>query len=431
MAVNVLHFNLGGARTKTSKWHNLTNYARRNKYDVACVCETHCNTDEIVKHIAPALKENVETVRDRVFASHNPDNIYKGGVAIIIFNPEIRGDIIEHDSDPNVAQTWAGLIQPAHSTIPLDAIRGRYITVKITTKKNNQFFVSEIYAPADGPAARDYFYKFLDTELSINDPAIVMGDFNNVEDPSLDVIRVGGNHVRDHEDMSNFFDFCANRELEDSYLAARENDDDPRVMTNMSDSNNNNVVTYKRLDRAYNSPALNDKIYIRNAHCRTTDYGRQIRPISITSTHNPIEIAVLIDEPEENIPYYHDIWRMNTYVATQKDVRDQLNDLKHKYWNKCKDRHRKTKLDMYVKFKTKCTKLLKGHQDKQHRDRQNEKEKLKKIMEYTQANSPQAIRDASTRFHQIEDLEREGARIRSRCERIEGEASNSKYHYFN
>ena len=344
MAINVLHFNLGGARTITSKWYNLACYAKDNKYDIVCVCETHCNADEIAKHMAPALKENADGVRDRVFASHNPDNINKGGVAIIIINPELRGDLTEHDSDPNAAQTWADLIQPAHAAIPRDAIRGRYITVKVTTKKNKQFFVTEIYAPADGPAARNYFYEFLDTHLLINDPSIIVGDFNNVEDPALDVIRVGGNQARDYEDLTSFFDFCANRQLEDSYLAVREDDDDPRVMTNMSDSNNNNTVTYKRLDRAYNSPALNDKVYIRNAECRTTDYARQIRPINITSTHNPIELAILIDEPDEDIPYFHDIWRMNLYVATQTAMKDQLNALKHKYWDKCKDRSRQHKL---------------------------------------------------------------------------------------
>ena len=92
---------------------------------------------------------------------------YFGWVAIIIINHELQGDLIEHDSDPNIARTWADIIQPVHATIPRDAIRGRYITVKVSNKHNKHFYLTELYAPADGPAARDYFYRFTDTELTL------------------------------------------------------------------------------------------------------------------------------------------------------------------------------------------------------------------------------------------------------------------------
>ena len=269
-----------------------------------------------------------------MFASHNPDNIAKGGVAIIVLNKHYKSQLV--DSDCDSVHSWADLIEIAHTNcIPRDAVKGRYITIKISLPNDKQLFISEIYAPSNSPTARQYFYKYLDTHLTAADPMIVVGDFNNVEDPDEDIIRtIQPTAQGQHEDLTTFFRFCGNRQLCDSYLSTRDDEFwEPRLMTNKS-AISEQSTTYSRIDRFYHSPELHDKVYIENFTCRTAE----AQPIDIISSHNPIDLNIHIETAEPDIECFHDIWRMNVYIATQKAVRDHLNKLKRDMWNQCKDK---------------------------------------------------------------------------------------------
>ena len=83
-----------------------------------------------------------------------------------------------------------------------------------------------------------------------------------------------------------------------------------------------------------------------------------MHPIAIVSTHNPIDVQVILESDEDDIPFFRDVWRMNTYLATQTEVRKELRLIKNATWDKCKDRDNKTKLKYYIRMKKKCASLI-------------------------------------------------------------------------
>ena len=196
------------------------------------------------------------------------------------------------------------------------------------------------------------------------------------------------------------------------------------MMTNKATDANGNI-TFKRIDRLYHTPPLHNKVFINIFTCRTTD----VHPIAIVSTHNPIDVQVILESDEDDIPFFRDVWRMNTYLATQTEVRKELRLIKNATWDKCKDRDNKTKLKYYIRMKKKCASLLRNHQDKESKKLKKEKEELKDQMEYAAKNSNDTITTATARFHEIEEHESKGAFIRSRCKEIESGSKNTKLHF--
>ena len=184
-------------------------------------------------------------------------------------------------------------------------------------------------------------------------------------------------------------------------------------------------TTYKRIDRIYHSPHLHNKVFINNYTCRTTG----MHPIDITSTHNPIDITILLEENDDKIPFYHDIWRMNTYVAAQIEVKTELNKIKREMWAKCKNKNPKAIEKQYLAMRKKCTAVLKGAQDNEKKTITKEKEKLKNDAGYVIANDTGKINRAAHRLKEIEQHEDRGAFIRSRCQDVEFGTKNSKYHH--
>ena len=297
----------------------------------------------------------------------------------------------------------------------------------MTLPNNKHIYISEVYAPSNSPKARHYFFEYLDRNLAAEDPTIVVGDFNNVEDPDEDIVRTNQiDPIRQiNEDLSTFFAFCATRQLTDSYLSVIDDEIwEPRLMTNKSQLANG-ATTYSRIDRFYHSPQLHDKVYIENFTCRTTD----TQPINIVSTHNPIDLTIQLEEPEEDIPCYHGVWRMNVYIATQTKVKNRLIKLKNLMYNQCKNSTPAEIVDHLIKFKKRATNILKGIQDEEARERAKLKENLKAKMEYASHNSSQEIEIATARYHEILDYEDKAAEIRSRCKKVEGASKNSKYHF--
>ena len=190
--VKVLHHNIGGAGSipNRGKIRTLIVYAKKHKYDVICICETHLELGTLKELVANQMKVASSDLDNRVFASHNTDNLQKGGVAIIVMKPGLDAQISQ--SDTTLGPTWLDDVpldgNGEQNVIPPDAITGRFLTIHVTVN-NQRLYISEIYAPSNNNRARGHFYSFLDTHLPVEDNMILAGDFNNVEDSDVDIIR--------------------------------------------------------------------------------------------------------------------------------------------------------------------------------------------------------------------------------------------------
>ena len=128
-----------------------------------------------------------------------------------------------------------------------DHISGKFMEVSF--KWNDQTYnLVNIYGPTvpghtNSYFCREHFYTFVDSKVSYFDNMIIMGDYNNVVDPNIDIIRTYPTLNSDIEDVTAFTDILANRNLVDTYLSLRDEFSGPMMMTNKSSSN---------LDHVYN-----------------------------------------------------------------------------------------------------------------------------------------------------------------------------------
>ena len=111
---------------------------------------------------------------------------------------------------------------------------------------------------------REQFHQFVNKAISFFNNIIMMGNYNNVVDPTIDTIRtfaVLNPHI---EDVTTFTDMLANRTVvyTMSYLPLLDEFSGPMMMTNKSSRQVDATVrtTYKRLDSAYHHPSLADRI---------------------------------------------------------------------------------------------------------------------------------------------------------------------------
>merc|ERR1712023_606052 len=113
---------------------------------------------------------------------------------------------------------------------------------------------------------------------------IIMGDYNNVVDPNIDIIRTHHISNPDIEDVTAFTDMLANRNLVDTYLSLRDEFSGPMMMTNRSSRQQVHGTwhtTYKRLDRAYHHTSLDDRILIDVINSKYINTN----PIALNSSH--------------------------------------------------------------------------------------------------------------------------------------------------
>ena len=68
-----------------------------------------------------------------------------------------------------------------------------------------------VYAPSYNSYCRDRFYRFMNSKIPNTDRMIMMGDFNNVVDPSIDIIRNFDTSNHSVEDVQTFIDLLSDK----------------------------------------------------------------------------------------------------------------------------------------------------------------------------------------------------------------------------
>ena len=99
-------------------------------------------------------------------------------------------------------------------------------------------------------------------------------------------------------------------------------------------------------------------------------------PIPLDSTHSPIEVA-LINPTSFDIKQYNDIWRMNCSIAIQPKHKKKTIELRDMYWNKCKDKSNRKKVEECRHFKGKVAEYLKAQQYNSNNKIKKEKESIR------------------------------------------------------
>ena len=258
----------GGAQDKLL---DLYYDSKAHKYDILLIQETKTKLNEIAETLAG--------IAHMVFEAHNPDNHIKGGVAIIIINPDINPELVNTDKNFN----WYYKVPVTQrASIQADAALGRWIHIKFQ-HNNKLIHLINMYAPSHNAKSRKFFYKAMRYRWARLHNILLIGDFNNVEDETRDRLRPKPpQHI---EDVTTFLDMRTSHRLLDAYIEQYELDDDePVMMTNTT--NTTNGITNSRIDRAYYSRSLHGIIRF--------DEPDTIPTCAVnTQGHSPIAITIL------------------------------------------------------------------------------------------------------------------------------------------
>ena len=370
--MKLLSFNIQGKKSKREKESIikvalLIKYMKENKFDIACIQETKTKQGELYETIIKYCPNA------QVIECSNLDNHNKGGVAIVNINDKINISKVLLDNE--LDSTWSDTI-PAQddNKYQVDNVLGKFMQVSFIFNDQVHDLVN-VYAPSSNSYCRDRFYRFMNSKIPNTDRMIMMGDFNNVVDPSIDIIRNFDISNHSVEDMQTFIDLLSDKQLMDTYLSLRDEFSGPMMMTNQSVSilpDGTRQVTYSRIDRAHHTPLLEGHILIDTLY---TKYNNT-NPIPLDSTHSPIEVA-LINPTSFDIKQYNDIWRMNCSIAIQPKHKKKTIELRDMYWNKCKDKSNRKKVEEYRHFKGKVAEYLKAQQYNSNNKIKKEKESIR------------------------------------------------------
>ena len=430
-SIRIMSYNIQGKLTRTTDDRTITkvsivlDYMNNNKYDIVCLQETK----------APIgwLKEQVSKSNPtyQVIECTNTDNNNKGGVAIICINPQITLNKVTLDNELHL--NWASTIPPEDRTkIEEDSIKGKFMQVSFHFDGREHSIVN-VYGPTlmgntNSHFARSCFYKFLNETIKQHERLIMIGDYNNVTDPEIDVIRTGP-HMEDNEDNTEFNNILIKHDLIDTYLSLRDEGSGPMMMTNAHHHTDSTTgiqyQTFKRLDRAYHSMALDGLVLIDMIESKYNN----TTPIGLASSHNPIEITINKENTQTAFKKYKGIWRANTSIMNQQHIREKIIRIRNIYWDMCKDKTDKNKLSAYIKMKGEITKLLKEEHYRENTKRKKEKEKIIEQLQLIETITPDERERAMFKLKQHEEYEKTGLIIRTRAQDIESGTNLTAHHF--
>ena len=282
--IKLLSFNIQGKKSKREKEAIikvavLIKYMKENKFDIACIQETKTKQGELYETIVKYCPNA------QVIECSNLDNHNKGGVAIVNINDKINISKVLLDNE--LDSTWSDTIPTQDDNkYQVDNVLGKFMHVSFIFNDQIHDLVN-VYAPSHNSYCRDRFYRFMNSKIPNSDRMIMMGDFNNVVDPSIDIIRNFDISNHSVEDVQTFIDLLSDKQLMDTYLNLRDEFSGPMMMTNQSVSilpDGTRQVTYSRIDRAHHTPLLEGHILIDKLY---TKYNNT-NPIPLDSTHSPI-----------------------------------------------------------------------------------------------------------------------------------------------
>ena len=200
---------------------------------------------------------------------------------------------------------------------------------------------------------------------------MIVGDFNNVVNPAIDVIRTGPAqaNAHDQEDVTEFIDMLAERGMIDTYLSLRSEVSGPMMMTNSS--HHGDSTTYKRLDKWYQHPSLDHMVHIDHMHSRYNN----TTPVPLDSSRSPVEMT-LIERSKNEMRIYHHNWKMNSFVATQQKHKTKILKMRDELWTECKNQSKSKKSKAMFKLNNEIAKYLKEVQEKTEKKQKKEMKKL-------------------------------------------------------
>ena len=179
---------------------------------------------------------------------------------------------------------------------------GRTLTLK-PKYKHQTFQVCTIYAPAK-PNLREHFFSELPKYLLPNIPLILNGDFNMVEDPTLD--RQGPTVLPQHTKG-----LTALTELKEQFkLFDCRRQNNPKQRQHTWPTKHSNIQS--RLDRIYLSTDLNHQII-----------HQDFMP-TVWSDHKYISTHIFLMKQETRGANY---WKLNTDILTEPAYQEQIKTL--------------------------------------------------------------------------------------------------------
>ena len=243
---------------------------------------------------------------------------------------------LDHTTETNVTNHWHHKCQFTHNQIEhhagiailygndkckinnkIDDPQGRYVLLKIEIGKIH-FLVVAVYAHATDAKLRKKFFKeisiLIEDNKQDNERILLLGDFNTVENPSLD--RCTKRTSKDHSTIE-LQRTLGSHDLEDLW---RESNENTRQYTFCSNKN-----TFSRIDRAYTS----------KAH-RSTIKQTQILPFT-HSDHYMISVTLHTNTTPIKTGYWthnNDLLEEQEYIDALKQViTTSIRQSKGKYTN--------------------------------------------------------------------------------------------------
>ena len=266
------------------------------------------------------------------------------------------------------------------------------------------FQIINIYAPTN-TSVRKTFYLILQNVIEKNKNTILAGDFNMIENLSLD--RLGGNPNKTHTiGIQSLNKIKNNHNLEDIWR--RKNP----YKKHFTYHNAENSI-HSRLDRIYTTKTIKAK-------------SCNIIPTTI-SDHDSVSVTLQVSKKEPKGP---GIWKLNTSILKHKAFEDIFNKF-WKYWQEQKINY-KNQNDWWdigkLYFKTiaidYCTKI-------NQKLNKNYQTLMKNIIEEKSSLKPDIskIEECEQKLEEIENYKNQGKIIRSKEKIILNEEKPTKYFF--
>ena len=271
--LKIATLNTGGLRSSAEKRTAIFDLIKENKIDICLLQETNLETHE-EKMIEYKWGEG-----NAVFNSKQTPTREVGGLAILAGHKEIKFGPVLGDEE------------------------GRVMAVEVDVH-NKKFHIVNIHAPNTGgghaTSAQKQFFENLDPYLQTNNPLIIGGDFNFVEDPTRDRLPPA-NHSNDRVGKNSF------QLIKDVYELRDPSNDNDQIAPYFTRERNS---TFSRIDRFYIQ---------KNTTVKNTDVAET--PLS---DHKLVHLDIEISSNQKR---GKGRWCANTRIYQREDFREEIHKI--------------------------------------------------------------------------------------------------------
>ena len=305
--------------------NNAIQYCIDNDISILCLQETKMH-DESKTGSTLEIIDRHGLNRYTTLDNNNRDKVSKGGTSIIFLDTSNISNIRSLYSDYSDLPQWINLEEP-------NASSGR-IQIASFEYKNQTYYIVNVYAPATSTKeVKISFFNHLKELLELpkfsplkHGNTIIMGDWNIVEKPSRDVIKVNGD-VNDNspsylESLASFMDFINTNSLIDPLVFLHENEEEADNDGNLEEAFKHSAITFRHRDRNYY--ARLDRFYVNPGFIeRVTQVST---PLIHISDHFPIKLLVYPNEnPPPIVDYGNDVFKIIRDVIVDKAIKKRVN----------------------------------------------------------------------------------------------------------